>query len=181
MTEEETTAPAPAPDESTTPAPAPPPGSVAGTGKPAGSRRPVIIVGLIVAFLAVVLFIVKNNVSADDLKVGTCFNIPDGTSISTVEQHSCTESHNGEVFFVGEYDGESFPISISLDSYIDDNCVPAFGSYVGTAFEDAADLTIGYFHPNRDGWDDGERTITCYVARTDQGAMTQSLQGSGSQ
>ena len=180
MTEEDTPPPAPAPDGSTTTAPAPPPSSVAGTGKPPGSRRPVIIVGLIVAFLAVVLFVVRNNVSADDLKVGTCFNIPDGTTIQTVEQHPCTESHNGEVFFVGEYTGTSFPISISLESYIDDNCVPAFGSYVGTEFDAATELTIGYFHPNRDGWDDGDRTITCYVARSDEGAMTESLKGSGS-
>ena len=174
MTEEDAPPSAPAPEGSTTT-------TIAEPAKPAGSRRPVIIVGLIVVFIAIVLFVVRNNVSADDLKVGTCFNIPDGTTIQTGEQHPCTESHNGEVFFVGEYDGESFPISISLDRYIDENCVPAFGSYVGTAFDDATELTIGYFHPNRDGWDDGERTITCYVARSDRASMTETLKGSGSQ
>ena len=49
------------------------------------------------AFLAIVLFVVRNNVSADDLKVGDCFDIPNGTSIQTVEHHRCNENHNAEV------------------------------------------------------------------------------------
>jgi hypothetical protein len=163
------------------PAPAPPASQDATPARQAGGRRPVLIIGAIVVFLAVVLFAVRNNVSADDLEVGTCFNIPDGTTVQTVERQPCTESHNGEVFFVGDYDGTSFPIALSLDSYIDANCVPAFESYIGTDIDAATDLAIGYFHPSRDGWDNGERTITCYVARSDESSMTESLKGSGSQ
>ena len=49
-----------------------------------GKLRPVIIIGVIVAFLAIVLFVVRNNVAADDLKVGECFIIPNGTTVMTV-------------------------------------------------------------------------------------------------
>lgn len=139
--------------------------------------RPVIVIGVIVAFLAIVLFVVRNNVSADDLKVGECFTIPNGSTVKTVEKQPCTESHNAEVFFVGEYAGDSFPIALSLDRYIDESCVPAFETFVGRAVDSEPALSIGYFHPTRDGWDNGDRTITCYVSQPDEGPMTQSLKG----
>ena len=142
-----------------------------------GGRRAVIIVGAIVVFLAVVLFVVRNNVSADDLAVGDCFNTPNGTTIQTVEKHPCNESHNAEVIFVGEYSGDSYPISLSLDSYIDDSCVPAFESYVGRSLDSDPELSISYFYPTRDGWDSGDRTVTCYVTQPDESPMTESLKG----
>jgi hypothetical protein len=143
----------------------------------AGKMRPVIIIGVIVAFLAIVLFAVRNNVAADDLKVGDCFNTTDKTTIQTVETQPCTQSHNAEVIFIGEYSGDTYPISLSLDSYIEDSCVPAFESYVGRAIDSEPALSIGYFYPNRDGWNSGDRTITCYVAQPDESPMTESLKG----
>lgn len=146
------------------------------TAKP-GKWRAVIVIGALVALLAIVLYVVRNNVSAEDLKVGDCFNIPNGTTIKTVEKHACTETHNAEVIFVGEYTGTSFPISISLDRFIEDSCVPAFESYLGRGVDSEPELTIGYFHPTRDGWDNGDRTISCYVAQPDESPMTKSLKG----
>ncbi len=154
----------------------PSPTGAAAAAKP-GKWRPVIIIGVIVAFLAIVLFAVRNNVAADDLKVGDCFNIPNGTTIQTVETQPCTESHNGEVFFVGDFTGESYPISLSLDSFIEDSCVPAFETYVGRDVDSEPELSIGYFYPSRDGWDNGDRTITCYVSQPDESPMTESLKG----
>lgn len=147
------------------------------TGKQPGKWRAAIIIGGIVVFLAVVLFVVRNNVAADDLKVGTCFDIPTATSIQTVEQHPCNESHNAEVIFVGDHDGTSYPISLALDRFVEDNCAPAFETYIGTDIESSA-LALGYFYPDRDGWDSGDRTITCYVAKSDESPMTESLKGS---
>ena len=135
--------------------------------------------GAIVVFLAVVLFAVRNNVKADDLKVGDCFNIPTGASIQTVEHHACTESHTAEVFHVAEYtgDGTSYPISLTLNRFVDTACAPVFETYVGGTIDSTPDLSIGYFYPSRDGWSGGDRTITCYVARTDEGPTTESAKG----
>ena len=172
--------PAPIPEgDAGTPAPDQPSGEAPPPAAPAkaGRARTFLVIGGIVVFLAVVLFVVRNNASADDLKVGDCFNIPNGTSISTVEKQPCTESHNAEVIFVGEYTGETYPISLSLDSFIEDNCIPAFESYVGRAFDSEPELAIAYFYPNRDGWDSGDRTITCYVSQPDESPMTESLKG----
>jgi hypothetical protein len=158
--------PAPPPD-------APPPPPATRTGK----MRPVIIVGVIVAFLAIVLFAVRNNVAADDLKVGDCFTTTDKTTIQTVDSQPCTQSHNAEVIFVGEYSGDSYPISLSLDRYIEESCVPAFESYVGRAVGSEPELSIGYFYPSRDSWNSGNKTITCYVSQPDESPMTESLKG----
>jgi hypothetical protein len=162
---------APAPSEPPS-APAPADPAAAKSGK----LRPVITIGVIVAFLAIVLFVVRNNVAADDLKVGECFNIPNGTTVQTVEKHPCTESHNAEVIFIGEYtDGSTYPISLSLDRFIQSSCVPAFETYVGRAMDTDPALSVGYFHPTRDGWDAGDRTITCYISQPDESPMTKSL------
>jgi hypothetical protein len=159
------------------------PGEPTSPGAPAdpasarsGKLRPVITIGVIVAFLAIVLFVVRNNVAADDLKVGDCFNIPNGTTVKTVEKHPCTEGHNAEVIFVGEYtDGSTYPISLSLDRFIESSCAPAFETYVKRAIDSQPELSVGYFHPTRDGWDAGDRTITCYISQPDESPMTESL------
>ncbi|HEX5014806.1 MAG TPA: septum formation family protein [Candidatus Limnocylindrales bacterium] len=143
----------------------------------AGRGRTILVIGAIVVFLGVVLFLVRNNVNADDLKVGDCFNIPNGTTISTVEKQPCTETHNAEVIFIGEYTGDSYPISLSLDSYLQDNCIPAFETYVGRPIDSEPELALAYFYPTRDGWDGGDRTITCYISQPDEGPMTESLKG----
>lgn len=150
--------------------------AAAATAKP-GGRRAIIIVGLIVALIAVVLFAVRNNVAADDLKVGDCFVIPTGTSIQTVEKLACTESHNAEVIFVGDHDGTTYPISLTLDRFIDEKCVPAFEPYVGRPFESEPEMMIGYFYPSRETWENGDRTITCYVSEPDEGSTTESIKG----
>ena len=143
-----------------------------------GGRRAVVIVVALVAFLGIVLFAVRNNVSADDLAVGDCLNLPNGTSVQTVEKQPCTEGHAAEVFFVGEYsEGTSYPISLALDRYVESMCVPAFEAFAGRAMDDDPALAIGYFYPSRDGWNSGDRTITCYVTRPDEAPMTQSLRG----
>jgi hypothetical protein len=151
-----------------------PPGSGAASANP-GRGRTIVVIGVIVVFLAIVLFVVRNNVSADDLAVGDCFNIPDGVTIQTVEKHPCNESHNAEVIFVGDYTGTTYPIALSLDSFIEDSCVPAFEAYVGRTIDSEPALSLGYFHPTREGWDSGEKTISCYISQPDESPMTESL------
>jgi hypothetical protein len=62
---------------------------------------------------------------------------------------------------------------------VNENCAPAFETYVGTSIDSNPDLAVGYFYPDSDGWSSGDRTITCYITRTDEGPMTQSLKASG--
>ncbi|HYN68639.1 MAG TPA: septum formation family protein [Candidatus Eisenbacteria bacterium] len=145
-----------------------------------GRWRTAIVIGVIVVFLAIVLYVVRNSVSAGDLKVGDCFDIPTQTTIKTVDHHPCTESHTAEVILVADYTGEgsTYPISLRLNSFVEEHCQPAFTTYVGREIDSLPDLSIGYFYPSRDGWENGDRTITCYVARSDEGQMVESVKGS---
>lgn len=149
-------------------------------GRKPGSMRPVLVVGVIVAFLAIVLFAVKDNAAADDLKVGDCFDIPTATTVKTVTHHPCTEPHTAEVFHVVEFTGSdmSTPLTFVISSFVDTACGPAFTAYVGADLDSVPDLTTGYFYPSIEGWQSGDRTITCYVTKADEGPITTSLKGS---
>lgn len=165
-----------------TPPAAEPSPAVAASGPKPRPWRAIVIVGAIVVFLGIVLFAVRNNVSADDLKVGDCFNVPNGSTVKTVERHGCTESHTGEVILVAEYTGTEtvYPIAFGFDSFAQAACTPAFETYVGRAIDSEPALSVGYFYPTSDGWSSGDRTITCYVANPDNSEMSQSVKASTS-
>jgi hypothetical protein len=143
--------------------------------------RAVLVIGAIAAFLAIVLYAVKDNTAADDLKAGDCFDLPTASSVSTVTHHPCTEAHTAEVFHVVEFTGSDmdFPVSFVLSRFVNENCAPAFETYVGTDIDSNADFAVGYFYPDSDGWSNGDRTITCYITRADEGPMTESVKASG--
>ena len=139
--------------------------------------RAVIVVGLIVAFMAVVLYMVKDNTAADDLKVGDCFDIPTASEIKTVTHHPCTEAHTAEVFHVVEFSGNDMntPLTFVIEGFADTTCTPVFATYTGIEFDNAPDLTFGWFYPTVESWQSGDRTITCYVTRVDAAPMTKSV------
>lgn len=147
-----------------------------------GSRKAgLIAIAILGVPLALILWAVKDNQAAADLKAGACFNIPTATTFQTVETRPCAEPHTGEVFHTAEYDGRELtvPITFALSGFVDTACGPAFQTYVGKSIDDSPDLTIGYLYPTGDAWSDGDRTITCYVTRADEGTMTGSLKASG--
>jgi hypothetical protein len=166
--------------------PAAPGGPEAGwnppAAKPPSKLRAIIPVVIIAAFLGVVLFITRDNQSVDDLSIGTCFDVPtENSEVSTVTKHACTEAHDAEVFHNVEYtEGGSYPITLTLDSFVDGACTPQFQTYVGIAYADSQSYDYGYFYPTVDGWNGGDRTITCYVVRTDDAKLTQTVKGAAS-
>lgn len=159
----------------------PAPGSRPTDGQPLGRKGKLIAILILVVPLAIILWAVKDNVTSDDLKVGDCFNVPSGTTVSTIQHFPCTETHTAEVIHVTKFtDDGSYPISFRFDSFVQTACIPVFQTYVGTDIDSAPDLSIGYFFPSRDTWSSGDRVITCYVVRKDEGPMTKSVKGSAS-
>lgn len=139
-----------------------------------------VILGVMVVFLAFVFYETRNNQSANDLAVGACFDEPSAsTDISTVTRHDCTEAHDAEVIAVAEYgDSSGYPTDAAIHAFVNETCVPVFNTYVGEDYQTNPDLSINYFYPDSDGWDSGDRTVTCYVVRDDATPMTQSIKGS---
>ena len=172
---------APEPFQTNEPAPPPvaPPVAEPPPAKQPGKWRVAIPLLVIVGFLLVVLYMTKDNQSADDLAIGTCFDIPTSSAVATVTKHACTEAHDAGVFHNAEYpENGSYPISLRFSSFASDTCTPIFATYVGEAFEDNDDLEIGFFYPGSETWADNDRTVTCYAYRIDRAKLTQSVKAS---
>ena len=102
------------------------------------------------------------------LAVGDCFNDPAASDdISEIQRRPCAEAHDAEVFAVLNWDRETYPIDLTLTSFIDEQCAPIFETYTGTAFGGQDELVVGLFYPSRSSWNDGDRKITCYLIRPD--------------
>lgn len=152
----------------------------------ASSRLRPIIIGVVI--IAVVIGVVVINMfgakPVGDLKVGDCFDVPtlasEADTVDTVQHHACNQAHTGEVIFVGDFTGgtDVYPAVSDFDTFVGTACKPAFQSYVGTDLDSSADLSIGYFYPLSDGWSNGDRSVTCYATRTDDGPMSSSVKGS---
>jgi hypothetical protein len=139
---------------------------------------------VIIILVAAGLFAVFRDrlpASSQDLKVGDCFDLSDPTasSVDQVPHHPCTESHMFEVFFnatnSSPADATYPPLSV-FGADVAAQCKPAFEAYVGISF-DASALDINYLYPQSIGWGKGDRTITCYLARSDNAPMTSSMKG----
>ena len=137
---------------------------------------------IIIAVIAVGAFVARNYVSgsAGDLRVGDCFDQPPAETqdITDVQHHPCTESHTGEIVFVGDYPSPvdaPYPSLESFQAYVDGACATAFAEYTGSAFEDALSLGMGWYYPGAEGWKTGDHEIACYLYRLDEAPMTQSF------
>jgi putative regulator of septum formation len=60
--------------------------------------------------------------------------------------------------------------------YLDKNCIPAFGAYIGKAWDDT-DLDIYWFVPTDDAWRSGDRTMLCAAFYPGIYRLTGSLRG----
>lgn len=137
---------------------------------------------IIIAVIAGAAFLLRNYLSgaASDLQVGDCFDQPPAETqdVTEVKHHPCTESHTGEVVFVGDYPSPadvSYPSQESFQAYVEGVCVKAFAEYTGSAFEDALSLGMGWYYPRAEGWKTGDHELTCYLYRLDEAPMTQSF------
>lgn len=157
------------------------------TSGPRASRRlRPIIIGIVI--IAVVVGAVVINAlggsPVGDLKVGDCFDVPtlasESDTVDTVQHHPCDKAHTGEVIFVGDYTGgtDIYPAVSDFETFVGNTCKPVFQSFVGTDLDASPDLSIGYFYPLVDGWTSGQRSVTCYATRTDDGPMTSSVKNS---
>jgi hypothetical protein len=119
------------------------------------------------------------DMSSSDLRIGDCWNLKDPTAdtVDNVTAKPCTESHKYEVFFVGPMDGVNYPTDDQFTTYVTNNCLPAFTSYVGVVYDDSK-LEISWLVPLNDGWTSGDRAVECSVYDPNDDQLTASLRSS---
>jgi uncharacterized membrane protein len=116
-------------------------------------------------------------VGATELAVGDCLILPSEDEFSDVRALPCADPHDGEVIYTAAHPGTAYPSNDEFSAYADQNCTPAFKTYTGSAYDDQDVLDIGWFTPTSGGWDDGNRTVTCYLTPLAGGRTSQSYRG----
>ena len=113
---------------------------------------------------------------ANPFKVGDCISAKQDTV-------ACTQPHDSEVTLVSSYPASSsdpFPGNDAIQSFVDQNCIAAFSSYVGIS-PDQSSHVYGWISPSAGGdWNSGDRTIVCTATNSDSTPITGSLEGQAS-
>jgi hypothetical protein len=121
----------------------------------------------------------SGNLQITDLRVGDCFDLndPEAAEVDDVEAKPCTSAHEYELFHAADMANGDYPSEDAIDTFLDAECAPAFGSYIGTDYQ-ASVLEVVFFTPTSDGWDDGDHSVQCAVYDPNDSELTSSLKNS---
>lgn len=150
-----------------------------------------VIVGVLVLGGGIAGFLANANRSASgeitkggdlvaaDLRVGDCFDLKDPNleEIGDVTAVPCANEHEYEMYFVGTMADGAFPTEDAFNAFFESNCLGAFESYVGKAYEDS-ELDIFWLVPVEDSWGAGDRSVQCAVYHPRIHRLTGSMKGS---
>lgn len=118
--------------------------------------------------------------NAGNLQVGDCFDEPATTeeTIDDVQHRPCTDPHDAEVVFVGDYtpDSETYPTDEEFQTFFESTCTGAFNSFTGLDFITDTTYDMSAYTPTVEGWtDDDDRKVICYAIRLDGAQLTSSI------
>jgi hypothetical protein len=101
---------------------------------------------------------------------GECFDAPGGMegAFYDLDEVSCADTHDGEVFAVVELPGGRFPGDGEVDRTADDKCYALRSSYAMDAWAVPEDVDVYYIVPSAESWRHGDREITCAFGNTDE-------------
>ncbi len=116
-------------------------------------------------------------VGAFNIELGDCLILPSEDQFDEVRRLDCSEPHDGEVFFVEDHPGSSYPSDDDFSTYVDAQCLPAFEAYTGSGFDGQEVLDIGWFAPTERSWGNGDREVACYLTPIDGSRTSQSYRG----
>jgi hypothetical protein len=119
------------------------------------------------------------NLEVKDLRAGDCFNLkdPDAAEVDEVEAKPCSDTHQYELYHAADMASGDYPSDDAVDAFLQAECAPAFGSYVGLDYQTSV-LGVIYFTPSSDGWDDGDHSVQCAVYDPANEELTSSLKSS---
>lgn len=120
-----------------------------------------------------------SNVSALEAQPGTCFTLPEGQTVTSVESLDCTHAHDAQVIATTTLDAQSLPSSADLDDEARTFCTEAFADFVGVPYARSS-LDLLWWVPTEDSWRRvGDRGITCVAVTPDRSQVSVSFADSG--
>lgn len=106
----------------------------------------------------------SGEVGGTDLKVGDCFDLPEGDFMAANAQ-PCNEPHDVELVGIVTHPAPDDAPLPSEEEFIDaarTGCLDSFRDYVGISFQQSK-LDMTTVTPAPDGWEAGDRQIQCVV------------------
>jgi hypothetical protein len=97
------------------------------------------------------------------IEVGDCLN--DGGvdgEVSTVPTIDCAEPHDSEAYASIILPDGDYPGTDPVLEQADAECLAAFPTYVGIAYEEST-LGFAYYYPTEQSWASGDREILCLL------------------
>lgn len=150
----------------------------------AGWATGLVALVVVIALVGGAYFLFRNQLSGNvgSLQVGDCIDVPSGSdSVTDLQHHPCTDPHDAEVFaLINDPTDGDYPGVDHFQTLANVACVAAAVQYLGVDLSARNDLSGGFFYPTTDGWtNNDDRTIDCYLDRTDGGKLTVPLKGIG--
>lgn len=100
------------------------------------------------------------DASVLELRDGDCFTDDGGTEVTLMP---CDKPHEYEVFASTKLPDGEYPGVDKAETEADAFCRPAFGEFVGVAYNDS-ELPLQYFYPEAVDWSEANnRTVLCLV------------------
>jgi len=87
----------------------------------------------------------------------------------------CNQPHATEVFHLYLIPDESLPDQTGIETIVQDQCLPAFESFVGLDYYSSV-FEVTYLSPTPESWDAGDRELLCLIVDP-AGDVTGSLAG----
>ncbi len=114
------------------------------------------------------------------LLVGDCLDLPDEAqeTFGSVHAVPCQQPHHLEKYLDTNHPADRrtrWPGDDAVGDFAIDRCYETFEAYVGRAYEDALELDFYFFYPSPRAWASGDRSIQCFVMRSDRQAVVGSL------
>lgn len=116
-------------------------------------------------------------VDASELRVGHCFNVPDGGLLAEeapVYRIDCAEVHDAEVTSATSMTEERFPGAGQVRATAVRDCWSAQDAYAMDTWALPSYAGMYYFAPSPGSWRDGDRRIVCVIG-TERGQQRGSL------
>lgn len=116
----------------------------------------------------------EGRLSADAIRVGDCFNLPDSEEVFSVKGIPCSDSHQAEVYAVIKLADGEFPGNKRVTDLANQGCAKRFQAFVGKRYGDS-ELEIFLLTPTKRSWDLDDRAINCAVTLPGDKATSGSL------
>jgi hypothetical protein len=97
------------------------------------------------------------------MQVGDCFQDTEDEVVADVKAVPCAQAHDNEVYHLFALKGETWPGDVEVEQTAEEGCLPAFETYVGSAYEESR-LDYSWLTPTQRSWEEkDDRDIVCIL------------------